>query len=83
MYKVQIEKRAKKELEKIPKEYLNKVINVIFRLSKKPIHVSSRKLMGVEGYRLRVGPYRILYDIDRKNKTVNVYRIKHRKESYR
>jgi mRNA interferase RelE/StbE len=41
------------------------------------------KLKGVEGYRLRVGKYRILYDIDDHVKTVTIHRVQHRKEVYR
>jgi mRNA-degrading endonuclease RelE of RelBE toxin-antitoxin system len=35
------------------------------------------------GYSLRVGVYRILYDIDDASQTVTIYRIKHRREVYR
>jgi mRNA interferase RelE/StbE len=37
----------------------------------------------MEGYRLRVGDYRILFTIDDVAKEVRVYRLKHRKEAYR
>ncbi len=40
------------------------------------------KLMAEEGYRLRSGNYRIIYRINDKEKTVYIYRIKHRKEAY-
>ncbi|MBC8254677.1 MAG: type II toxin-antitoxin system RelE/ParE family toxin, partial [Ardenticatenia bacterium] len=34
-------------------------------------------------YSLRVGVYRILYDIDDDTRTVTIYRVKHRREAYR
>ena len=37
----------------------------------------------MDDYRLRVGPYRILYDIDDKVQVVTIYRVKHRREAYR
>ena len=43
----------------------------------------SKKLKGDAGYSLRVGTYRVLYDIDDKAKVVTIYRIKHRREAYR
>jgi mRNA interferase RelE/StbE len=44
-----------------------------------PIHQIGRR----EGYRLRVGDYRILYEIDDSARKVIVYRVKHRLEAYR
>ncbi len=41
------------------------------------------KLKGTIDYRLRVGTYRIVYDINDEEQTIAVYRIKHRREAYR
>ena len=43
----------------------------------------SKKLKGKDSYRLRIGDYRIVYNIDDKNKTITVFRIRHRKDVYR
>jgi mRNA interferase RelE/StbE len=41
-------------------------------------------LVGVDGtYRLRVGVYRILYEVDDARAVVDVFRVAHRKEAYR
>lgn len=42
-----------------------------------------QKLVGEDGYRIRVGDYRILYRIDDSAKAIYTYRVKHRKEVYR
>jgi mRNA interferase RelE/StbE len=42
-----------------------------------------RKLQGTEGYRLRVGDYRVLYTVDDRSQTVVVYSVAHRREAYR
>jgi mRNA interferase RelE/StbE len=43
-----------------------------------------RKLVGaIEGWRIRVGDYRILYQIDAAAQTVTIVRVKHRREVYR
>lgn len=42
-----------------------------------------KKLVGVEGYRLRVGDWRVVYDLKRQILTVIVIRIGHRSEVYK
>jgi len=42
-----------------------------------------QKLHDKEGYRIRSGNYRILFEIDDQVKSVFIYRIKHRREVYR
>jgi len=39
--------------------------------------------VAVEGYRIRVGVYRIIYEVDDAARVVTVYRIRHRREVYR
>lgn len=75
-YKIVIEKRAQKEAEKIPLEYRLSIDNTIVALSLNPRLHGSKKLTEKEGYRIRVGNYRILYTIDDKAKTVVIYRMK-------
>lgn len=48
-----------------------------------PRPVGCKKLTNEEGYRIRVGNYRILYTIDDTNSSVNIYKIAHRKDVYR
>jgi mRNA interferase RelE/StbE len=44
----------------------------------------SKKLAGSPGgWRVRVGDYRIIYDIDDKTKCVRILRVRHRREVYR
>jgi mRNA interferase RelE/StbE len=45
-----------------------------------PRPVGCKKLTNEEGYRIRVGNYRILYTIDDTNSSVNIYKIAHRKD---
>ncbi|WP_363187017.1 type II toxin-antitoxin system RelE/ParE family toxin [Rothia sp. HMSC072B04] len=48
-----------------------------------PVQVPFKKLQGEEGYRARVGNYRILYTIDNGAVVVEVFRVGHRREVYR
>jgi mRNA interferase RelE/StbE len=52
-------------------------------LSDNPRHSGSKKLTAREGYRIRVGDYRVLYKIDDNAKVVTVYRVKARGDVYR
>lgn len=83
MYQVDLRRQAYKDLQSISTDYLRLVSNHIDSLEENPRPVDSKKLKGDAGYSLRVGTYRILYDIDDKSKLVTIYRIKHRREAYR
>ena len=83
MYQIDLRKQAFKDLESIPADYKRLISEHIDSLEQNPRPNDSKKLKGDAGYSLRVGTYRVLYDIDDKAKTVTIYRIKHRKEAYR
>jgi mRNA interferase RelE/StbE len=54
------------------------------RLADKPRPRGTKKLVGAENlWRLRVGTYRILYEVDDKSAVVTAFRIRHRREAYR
>jgi len=75
-YKLIIERKAQKEAEIIPVKFRASIDKVILSLSSNPRPHNSKKLTGKEGYRIRVGDYRILYTIDDETKTIVIYRIK-------
>ena len=62
-YTIFIEKAAQKELSKITSQDQNRIISVIRNLSSNPRPPGVKKLSGRTGWRIRVGNYRILYDI--------------------
>lgn len=82
-YKIQVKKSAEKELGKIPKKELIKILNKIESLSNNPYPVGSIKLTNEEKYRIRVGNYRVLYKVEDNILTVFVVKVGHRKEIYR
>ncbi len=83
MYQVELRRSAYKDLENLPAEYLRLISKHIDSLEQNPRSVDSKKLKGDAGYSLRVGAYRVLYDIDDSAKVVTIYRVKHRREVYR
>jgi len=79
---VKIDDKAIKDLTKIHKAEVNKIFSKIEELEKFPQVPNLKKLTNFHPpYRLRVGNYRVLFDIV--NDKITVYRVKHRKESYK
>ena len=83
MYDVRILRRAIKDIADLPQDYARLVGQHIDRLAENPRPPDAKKLRGTSDYSLRVGVYRILYDIDDEAESVTVYRVKHRREAYR
>lgn len=83
MYKLLIIPRAIKDLEKLPKNIVKRVHEKIISIKNNPRSSDSMKLTQEDGYRMRAGDYRILYRILDKEKTIYIYRIKHRKDAYK
>ena len=84
-----VERIFQKTLEKIPADYQETIIAAIRSLGSNPRPQGKRtkKLMGqlivaqfVAEYRLRVGPYRVLYDIDDRRKKVVLLKLAKRDE---
>lgn len=75
-YRILIGKKAEKEAENIPLPQRHKLDKAILSLADDPRPRTCRKLTQKEGYRIRVGNYRVLYTIDDETKTVVVYRIR-------
>ncbi|MBI5411258.1 MAG: type II toxin-antitoxin system RelE/ParE family toxin [Nitrospirae bacterium] len=82
-YEVLLQPRARKEFLALSPDIARKITQALEGLEQNPRSRRTIKLSGDEGYRFRVGDYRILYDIDDSAKTVIVYRVKHRREVYR
>ena len=82
-YKIEVKKSAEKELGKIPKKELLKILEKIESLSDDPYPTGSIKLSNQDKYRVRMGNYRILYKIENYILTVFVIKIGHRKNIYR
>jgi mRNA interferase RelE/StbE len=82
-YQVDIERTALKSLEKLPLGARNKVIKSIESLSADPRPVGAKKLSGRDGWRIRIGNYRVIYEIRDKVCYILVLDIAHRKEIYR
>ncbi|MDO8526717.1 MAG: type II toxin-antitoxin system RelE/ParE family toxin [Deltaproteobacteria bacterium] len=82
-YSVHILPSAEKDYLSLPKQIALRCQKAVLKLESNPRPQGSQKLVGEDGYRVRVGDYRILYRIDDPQKRIYIYRIKHRREVYR
>jgi len=84
MYQLLIKHSAEGDLYRLPRAIFQRVNDRILALRDDPRPPGVRKLSGaLEGWRVRVGDYRILYQIDDHAQTVTIVRVKHRREVYR
>ena len=83
MHRIDLSRRAEKDLDRLPPRGAARVIAALRGLANEPRPPGASKLVAVEGYRVRVGEYRIVYDVDDAAEVVTVYRIGHRREVYR
>ena len=83
MYEIKIKKSAKKDLDDLDDKMYVRIDRAIQGLRNDPFPGGIKKLRGEENrYRIREGKYRILCEVDQKNKTIVIYRIKLRKAAY-
>ncbi len=85
MYDIYIEKAAERDLKKLPAADFERIIPHLKILAEEDARPpGSRKISGTEhDWRIRVGIYRVIYEIDEKGKTVKILRVRHRREVYR
>ena len=84
MYKIVYSKDIEKDLAKLPKDEIRKILLKIDYLSEDPRPIGSKLLQGsMNGfYRIRSGNYRIVYEIFDNHLVVSVVRIAHRGRVY-
>jgi len=79
---VDLDDKAIKVLSKLDKTEAKKILNKISELAKYPHIPNIKKLTNFEPpYRLRVGNYRVLFDIE--DTTLTIYKVRHRKDIYK
>ncbi len=83
-YEIQWKRSAEGELRKIDPQRIPRIIQAVDSLTNNPLPRGSRKLHQTENeYRIRVGDYRVIYQVDVKTKIVIIYHLRHRREAYR
>ena len=82
-YKVEIAKKAEKELKNIDRNTALRIGIKLMDLGNEPRPRQSVKLKGTDFYRFKVGDYRVIYQIKDSEKIVNILGVTHRREVYR
>jgi mRNA interferase RelE/StbE len=82
-YNIQILRRAQKELGQLPKQEYERIRGAVKNLSQDPRPQGCKRLTGREGWRIRVGDYRIIYEIDDSQNKLTVLHIGHRRDVYK
>lgn len=84
-YEIVFRRTAKKMLERLPALIRERIRSALLMLRNDPVPAGSVKLRTAEGkyYRIRVGAYRIVYEVAREIRVVTVVRVGHRREVYR
>ena len=81
-YQLLILPRAQKELGELPAEIYTKVRDKVYRLASSPRPSGCKKLVARPAWRIRVGNYRVIYEINDKARVVLVVHIGHRRDVY-
>ena len=85
MYKIIFKKEAAKSLDKLQRNVAKSIREKLIAIAANPYaeHPNARKLQGRDGYRLRVGDWRVIYEIQNEQMVILVLRIAPRGEVYR
>ena len=83
MYRLQLRTAVIHDFRKIPKQARQRIDAALDTLVRDPRHTGVQKLVAEQAYRLRVGDFRILFEIDDDTRVVTIDRILPRKDAYR
>ena len=82
MYELILDEAAIDFLNTLPKELKERIFTKIISTKENPFHFFER-LSGRTDYKLRIGDYRVVADLDQGNRTIKVTLIGHRKNVYK
>lgn len=78
-----ISRRAQKELADLHDDSYTRIKSTILALAADPRPKHAIKLVSRDGWRVRVGNYRVIYEIDDAEKIVTIFHVGHRRDVYR
>ena len=84
MYEVLLERSVERALKRLSLPDFTRILIALKELASNPRPPGCKKLVGGErDWRVRVGDYRVLYEIDDVEKAVRILNVKHRRDAYR
>ena len=81
-YRVVLTKAAGRDIRRTAPEIRERIHSAVLDLEEDP-RGQAEKLSGLQGYRKRVGNYRVIFDVDDSAREVWVTRVRHRRDAYR
>ena len=83
-YKISLKRSVEKDLRHLPRYLISRVMEKIENLKSEPFPSQSIRISGAERlYRLRVGDYRIVYEVDPKAREITIHYVRERSVAYR
>jgi mRNA interferase RelE/StbE len=83
-YSVDFKPSVHKDFRRLPRSVVERVMKRVEKLKNEPLPHGVEKLEGAERlYRIRVGDYRIVYEVDTQAKEIMILYVRHRREAYR
>lgn len=83
-YQIEWKPSALRELKRLDRQIVSRIVTAIDSLSVNPFPPGIKKLHGRDrSYRMRVGDYRVIYEIASSRLVIEVIRVRHRKDAYR
>ena len=83
-FSIQWRNSTRKDIRSLPRQEVARIVAAVTQLANDPLPHGSQKLAGSERtYRIRVGDYRVVYEVFSDSKIVEVQRVRHRKDVYR
>lgn len=83
MYRIEWSEKAIKQLGKLPRLIVKQIYRRVDSLGEDPRPAGIKKLVGFPYYRIRVGDYRVIFDIHDDKLVILVLEVGHRKNIYR
>ena len=75
---------TRRDLRQLPPQEISRIVAAVAELAAEPFPHGSQKLAGSEQtYRIRIGDYRVVYEVLRDARLVEIQRVRHRKDVYR
>jgi mRNA interferase RelE/StbE len=82
-YEVILPKPVQKEFNRLPSEISDRVLDRLAALETNPRPADVKKLKGRPAWRIRIGDYRAIYEINDQSRQIIVVTIAHRRDVYR
>jgi mRNA interferase RelE/StbE len=82
-HRIEVQRSAERDLDRLSKMLFDRITARLMALAQEPRPSGAEKLAGLEAFRIRVGDYLVVYEVDDSARVVVVTRVRHRRDVYR